>query len=68
MIYLEQFRFITFEKEDRFLAEYYQDHPWDKGSPYPFAYFPSAVCTRLISPKSQFCMVAMVRANQQPSI
>lgn len=36
MIYLEQFRFITFEKEDRFLAEYYQDHPWDKGSPYPF--------------------------------
>ena len=23
MIYLEQFRFITFEKEDRFLAKYY---------------------------------------------
>ena len=36
MIYLEQFRFITFEKEDRFLADYYQSHPWDNGSPYPF--------------------------------
>ena len=39
MIYLEQFRFITFEKEDRFLADYYQSHPWDNGSPYPFGVF-----------------------------
>ena len=36
MIYLEQFRFITLAKEDRFLADYYQSHPWDNGSPYPF--------------------------------
>lgn len=36
MIYLEQFRFITLGKEDRFLADYYQCHPWDNGSPYPF--------------------------------
>ena len=36
MIYLEQFRFMTLGKEDRFLTDYYQSHPWDNGSPYPF--------------------------------
>ena len=36
MIYLEQFRFITFEKEDRFLADYYKNNPWDNRSSYPF--------------------------------
>ena len=36
MIYLEKFRFITLEKEDRFLADYYKNNPWDNRSPYPF--------------------------------
>lgn len=34
MIYLENFRFPTFEKEDRFLADFYIAERWQE--PYPF--------------------------------
>lgn len=34
MIYLENFRFPTFEKEDRFLTHFYMAEHWQE--PYPF--------------------------------
>lgn len=36
MIFLENFRFPTFEKEDNFLADYFKNHPYSMNTVYPF--------------------------------
>lgn len=36
MIFLDNFRFTTFEKEDNFLADYFKNHPYSMNTVYPF--------------------------------